>query len=95
MVTRNLQVSQKAGAEDPSLKTLDSTIEITQADGTKASHSAKCGEIDKEVPLLMGVSKPILQHVIFCHQEESNWPLTGNDKDLKASDVRRVQCPNH
>lgn len=32
----------------------------------------------------MGVSKAILQHVIFCHQEESNWPLTGSDKDLKT-----------
>lgn len=23
----------------------------------------------------MGVSKPILENVIFCHQEDSNWPL--------------------
>lgn len=22
---------------------------------------------------LLGVSKPILENVIFCHQEESNW----------------------
>ena len=24
---------------------------------------------------LMGVSKPILNYVVFCHQEDSNWPL--------------------
>lgn len=30
----------------------------------------------------MGVSKPILKHVIFCHQEEANWPVQGG-KDLK------------
>jgi DNA repair protein RAD50 len=31
--------------------------------------------MDAEVPRLMGVSKAILENVIFCHQEESNWPL--------------------
>ena len=31
----------------------------------------------------MGVSKALLEHVIFCHQEESDWPLQG-DKILKA-----------
>lgn len=28
----------------------------------------------------MGVSKPIIEHVIFCHQETSNWPLTEGTK---------------
>lgn len=28
----------------------------------------------------MGVSKPILNYVIFCHQEESNWPLEDGKK---------------
>jgi DNA repair protein RAD50 len=32
--------------------------------------------MDEEVPLLLGVSKAILENVIFCHQEESNWPLS-------------------
>eukprot|EP00955_Chlamydomonas_euryale_P052519 355181-Chlamydomonas_euryale.AAC.11 len=27
------------------------------------------------VPSLMGVSKAVLENVIFVHQEESNWPL--------------------
>ena len=25
--------------------------------------------------MYLGVSKPILEHVMFCHQEESSWPL--------------------
>lgn len=33
--------------------------------------------------MLMGVSKAILEMVIFCHQEDSNWPLTGADAELK------------
>lgn len=32
--------------------------------------------MDAEVPRLMGVSTAILDNVIFCHQEESNWPLS-------------------
>ena len=31
----------------------------------------------------MGVSKAILESVIFCHQDDSNWPLSENTK-LKA-----------
>ena len=39
------------------------------------SQSYRCADLDKEIPELMGVSKPILENVIFCHQEDSNWPL--------------------
>lgn len=28
------------------------------------------------MPKQLGVSKAILENVIFCHQEESNWPLS-------------------
>ena len=28
----------------------------------------------------LGVSKPILNYVIFCHQEDSNWPLEEGKK---------------
>jgi DNA repair protein RAD50 len=37
--------------------------------------STKCAEIDNEIPHLLGVSKAVLENVIFCHQEESYWPL--------------------
>lgn len=30
----------------------------------------------------MGVSKAIIDNVLFCHQEDSSWPL-GTDKELK------------
>eukprot|EP01068_Selenidium_serpulae_P000935 Selendium_serpulae@DN11658_c0_g1_i1.p1 len=31
--------------------------------------------MDIQVPNLMGVRKAILENVVFCHQEDSNWPL--------------------
>lgn len=35
------------------------------------------------MPELLGVSKAILEHVVFCHQESSNWPMSP-DKILKT-----------
>jgi DNA repair protein RAD50 len=32
--------------------------------------------LDAEIPTQMGVSRAILENVIFCHQEESLWPLS-------------------
>lgn len=37
--------------------------------------STKCAEMDAEIPHLLGVSKSVLENVIFCHQEDSWWPL--------------------
>lgn len=44
--------------------------------GERVSLPAKCAEVDQEMISALGVSKPVLNHVIFCHQEESNWPLS-------------------
>ena len=41
----------------------------------RATISTKCAEIDSEIPNLLGVSKAVLENVIFCHQEDSYWPL--------------------
>ena len=35
----------------------------------------QCGELDKQVPTLLGISKAILDNVLFVHQEEASWPL--------------------
>jgi DNA repair protein RAD50 len=35
--------------------------------------TSRCSDIDKEVPALMGVSKAVLDNVIFVHQDDSNW----------------------
>jgi DNA repair protein RAD50 len=41
----------------------------------RAVISTKCAELDAEIPQLLGVSKAVLENVIFCHQEDSYWPL--------------------
>ncbi|WVQ73482.1 hypothetical protein IAR50_003054 [Cryptococcus sp. DSM 104548] len=76
--TRNLQVTtKKTGAL--TMKTLEGILaktDVGDGDGKRNTISTRCSEMDEEVPYLMGVSKSILENVIFCHQEESNWPLS-------------------
>jgi DNA repair protein RAD50 len=62
---------------NPKFKTLESVLKIFDEENEiQYSLSSKCAEIDKEMPVHLGVSKPILQNVIFCHQEESLWPVS-------------------
>uniref|UniRef100_A0A669F8C5 RAD50 double strand break repair protein n=1 Tax=Oreochromis niloticus TaxID=8128 RepID=A0A669F8C5_ORENI len=51
-------------------------------DGRRVSRSVKCGDLHQEITCALGVSKSVLNDVIFCHQEESNWPLS-EDRVLK------------
>ncbi|KAJ3336363.1 DNA repair protein rad50 [Gonapodya sp. JEL0774] len=32
--------------------------------------------MDAEIPTYLGINRAILENVIFCHQEDSNWPLS-------------------
>lgn len=63
-----------------SVKTLDSSLMTKNDDGTTNSLSAKCADINFEMARLLGVSDPILNYVLFCHQEDSNWPLDEGSK---------------
>ncbi|NWU21432.1 RAD50 protein, partial [Dyaphorophyia castanea] len=72
-VQRSMVCTQKG--KTPEFKTLESVITRTKH-GEKVSLSSKCAEIDREMISALGVSKPVLNNVIFCHQEESNWPLS-------------------
>ncbi|KAL1958186.1 hypothetical protein VTO42DRAFT_5041 [Malbranchea cinnamomea] len=45
-------------------------------DGERTSISSRVAELDQIMPQYLGVSKAILDSVIFCHQDESLWPLS-------------------
>lgn len=75
-VTRNLQATQKKTSGLTS-KTLEATLQaIDLATNKKNAISSKCAAIDNDLPLFIGASKAVLDNVIFCHQEDSNWPLS-------------------
>ena len=74
VVARSMEVSQKKNSA--SFKALDGTIRtVNRETGERVTLSHKCTELDNSIPTYLGVSKPILEHVMFCHQEDSSWPL--------------------
>mmetsp|Transcript_39623 Transcript_39623/g.74414 ORF Transcript_39623/g.74414 Transcript_39623/m.74414 type:complete len:1331 (-) Transcript_39623:619-4611(-) len=70
---RSFSLTQKASKRE--YKTLDSTLVSKNELNENVALSSRCADVDKEVPALMGVSKAVLDNVIFVHQDESNWPL--------------------
>ena len=72
---RSLVLSQKAGGKMQQ-KTLEGLLTTINPDtGEQVSTNAKCSTLDTEVPEHLGVSRAVLENVIFCHQEDSFWPL--------------------
>lgn len=72
---RSFQLSQKASKLE--YKAIESVLQtINSNTGEKICLSYRCADMDREVPALMGVSKAILENVIFVHQDEANWPLS-------------------
>jgi len=55
-------------------ETIDATIHY-ETDGQKNTIGKRCVDTNVEMCQAMGVSKAILNNVIFCHQEDSSWPL--------------------
>uniref|UniRef100_A0A8D0L6W6 RAD50 double strand break repair protein n=1 Tax=Sphenodon punctatus TaxID=8508 RepID=A0A8D0L6W6_SPHPU len=72
-VQRSMVCTQKGKKTE--FKTLEGVITRTKH-GEKISLSSKCAEIDREMISALGVSKSVINNVVFCHQEESNWPLS-------------------
>ncbi|TYI38386.1 hypothetical protein ES332_A02G023600v1 [Gossypium tomentosum] len=71
---RSFQLTQKASKME--YKAIESVLQtLNPHTGEKVCLSYRCADMDREIPALMGVSKAILENVIFVHQDEANWPL--------------------
>ncbi|WJX33343.1 DNA repair protein rad50 [Trifolium repens] len=71
---RSFQLTQKASKME--YKAIESVLQtINPHSSEKVCLSYRCADMDREIPALMGVSKAILENVIFVHQDEANWPL--------------------
>ncbi|KAJ2506184.1 DNA repair protein rad50 [Coemansia sp. RSA 2052] len=72
---RSMLLSQKKSTVTQ--KTLEGALSFdATATEDKVSISSRCADLDAMLPEQLGVSKAVLENVIFCHQEESNWPLS-------------------
>ncbi|KAL9122688.1 MAG: hypothetical protein Q9187_000760 [Circinaria calcarea] len=73
VVTRSLQLTVKKTAR--TMKTLEGQL-LMLKDGERTAISSRVAELDQIMPQYLGVSKAILDSVIFCHQDESLWPMS-------------------
>ncbi|TPX26490.1 DNA repair protein rad50 [Coccidioides immitis] len=73
VVTRSLQLTVKKTTRQQ--KTLEGQLLMTK-EGERTSISSRVAELDQIMPQYLGVSRAILDNVIFCHQDESLWPLS-------------------
>ena len=73
IVTRNIQLLAKKNAN--TFKTLEGQL-VAINRGERTTLSTRATELDQQIPLYLGVPKAILDYVIFCHQEDSLWPLS-------------------
>jgi DNA repair protein RAD50 len=73
--TRSMQLTiARNGSRKQS--TLDGQMMLETDNGERVAISSRCAELDVQMPLSLGVSKAVLENVIFCHQEDSFWPLS-------------------
>lgn len=79
---RTYQLLNKKNKQE--FKKLEQILKGKDDKGREVSINKNCAEMDKQVPMLMGVSNSILENVIFCHQEDSLWPFSeqGNLKKI-------------
>jgi len=78
IISRSLEATQKT--KGITVKTMDTTMTTRLPNNKYQQISSKCADMNAEMFVLLGVSKPILNYVIFCHQEDSNWPLEEGKK---------------
>jgi DNA repair protein RAD50 len=77
VVTRSISLTVKKSKMTQ--KTLDCQL-LMHHHGERTSMSTKVAEMNKIIPEQMGVSPAVLENVIFCHQDESLWPMSEPSK---------------
>uniref|UniRef100_A0A915AGT1 Zinc-hook domain-containing protein n=1 Tax=Parascaris univalens TaxID=6257 RepID=A0A915AGT1_PARUN len=75
VVTRRMTARIEGAKSKLTTRSEESTIAIETEPDEWKSLSSKVIDCKKEVLNLLGVPAAILEYVVFCHQEESTWPL--------------------
>ncbi|GME68716.1 unnamed protein product [[Candida] boidinii] len=74
ILTKTLQAIKKPGAS-PTMKTLENQLVVINGK-ERTTISSKISDIDAKIPIQLGISKAILNYVVFCHQDDSLWPIS-------------------
>lgn len=54
-----------------------------EIDGREENAAKRINDATEDMCTAFGVSKAIINDVMFCHQEEASWPM-GTDQELMA-----------
>ena len=73
IASRSIQLQTKKTARQQ--KTLEGHL-VMVTNGERRDMSSRVAELDQIMPQYLGVSRAILDSVIFCHQDESLWPMS-------------------
>lgn len=72
-LTRSLQLTVKKLTRQQ--KTLEAQLLMVK-EGERTAISSRVAELDQIIPQYLGVSAAVIDNVIFCHQDESLWPMS-------------------
>ncbi|OIR57915.1 MAG: DNA repair protein Rad50 [Amphiamblys sp. WSBS2006] len=79
-----LQTKKKIRTET---KSVECMLQARDAEtGEMSTFTGKLSEIEDEMEKNLGVAKAILENVIFCHQEDTQWPLSDSAAVKKKFD---------
>ena len=73
VATRSLQLTVLKATRKQ--KTLEGQLLMIK-DGERTAISSRVAELDQILPQYLGVSRAILDWVIFCHQDDGLWPMS-------------------
>ncbi|KAI9892752.1 MAG: DNA repair protein rad50 [Vezdaea aestivalis] len=73
VVARSMQLTTQKTKRTQ--KTLDCHLLVIR-NGERTAISSRVAELDQMMPQYLGVSKAVLDSVIFCHQDDSLWPMS-------------------
>lgn len=82
-ITRIAKVSVKG--TKLSMKAEDSCLNMT-VNGSDMTLMKRKDEATEVMCSVMGVSKAMINYVLFCHQEESDWPLWSDQEVMNRFD---------
>jgi DNA repair protein RAD50 len=73
VATRSLQLTVKKLTRQQ--KTLEGQLLMVK-EGERTAISSRVAELDQIIPQYLGVPTAVIDNVIFCHQDESLWPMS-------------------
>lgn len=85
ILSKNLMAIRNPKSHNISFKTRENQL-MAIRNGERQTISSRVADIETLIPQQLGVSKAVLTYVIFCHQDDSLWPISDSSTLKKRFD---------